>query len=247
MKKLKFIKKMVLLLMLCLMPGVFSFAQDEAVDPLQEQLKLLTDRLSLTQEQVTRVEKVFNMAHGQALKDRETFKDNPEALIEAAKRRRSMTDIHIGNIISEEQIEKWNRFKRQRMKKWEFFMIKEGLVLNRQESEAIEDIIDMHRLKMEEMREQMRDRMGGGGPGGRGGGMRGGGMRGGGKMGGGMRGGGMSGGRANPMDKMEDQKNDEIKKVLTIEQWKQYKKIRKLIKAEKEKFRKNMRERMHGR
>lgn len=232
MKKLKTNENIWIFLIAFLVLGVFSFAQDKAPDPLQEKLKVLTEQLNLTEAQVSQVEKVLKMVGGQASMDRETFKGNPEALITAAKRRLDMIDTQIENMITPEQMAKFDYYKKQRMRKWEFFMIKEGLVLNQDESEAIEDIIDKYSFGQGGMREPMGGDFGGGGPGRPGG------------PGGGMMRGGRPGGRMNPMKQIESKKNSEIKKVLTKEQWKQYKIIKKLIDAEKERFMKGRQENM---
>lgn len=246
------------LLALLIVPMVLVGAYD--VSPRATELSEL---LQLNEQQIADVEKVFNMANGQAEKDRENFKGNPIALIEAAKRRREMTDQHIEHILDDDQKQKFNTLKQLRERNDELFVLQEGLMLTEEQHSRIKTILDDHHKMLEARRKSMKGMRSGGG--GMGGGMKGGGMGGG--MGMGGRGGGMGGGRGGSMGSMgrggagnmqdrmlqdmkdmDAKKAKKIKKVLTKDQKVMYKEIRKMqIKELEQEFHQRMEQRQKAR
>jgi hypothetical protein len=211
----------------------------------------LSERLQLNEQQISHVNKVFKMADSQAEKDRENYKGNPIALIEAAKRRRAMTDQHIESVLNDHQKQEYSNLKQFRGQNDELFILQEGLMLTKEQFSRIKTIVDNHHKMLESRRGGMR--RGRGGPGMRNGGMVGGMSSGG--MGGGMgRGVGRGvgpmgrGGAESMHDRMlqnmkdmDAKKAKKIKKVLTKEQKVMYKEIRKMQKKEMEqRFQKRM-------
>jgi hypothetical protein len=205
----------------------------------------LPEELRLTDEQVLQVEKIFKMAQGQAEKDVESFKGNALGLIEAARRRLRMIDYHIENLLNPEQKIVYAAHKKNRSRHEEFFILTEGLLLTEDQQVKVRIILDEYHEKLKSQRDKMRKQGGmrGGMRGGMSGGMEGGrgsgrGMAGG-PPGGGMGRGGMGGGMRGPgsdmMDvfkKYDSKKAKKINKVLTEEQQKMYKAIRKMQKKE---------------
>ena len=235
-----------------------SLGAVEEVVPFEENIDSLTERLTLTGEQVERVKKIFNLESSQAKIDRQTYADTALALIQAAGKRRHICDGHIDAILNEEQLQEYREIKKERKDREELFELKEGLLLTEAQTRQVAHVLDEFMRKHGNFEPgKMNDRQPGGGM--RGGGMKGGGMRGGaGGMGGaGMKGGdsGMGGGRStmtvgrsNPMlemwKKREAKKAKSIKKFLTKDQKELYKQIRKYkTKQMKKKF-KEMQEKM---
>jgi hypothetical protein len=217
----------------------------------------LPAELRLTDEQLLQVEKVFKMARAQAKTDRESFKGNAPGLIEAARRRRDMIDHHIENLLNPEQKNVYADYKQNRRRDEEFFILTEGLLLTEEQQVKVKIILEEYREKLKSQRSKMRKQMGM--PGGMRGGMRdgtGGEMGGGrgmagGTPGGGMGRGGMTGGRRGPgsgmMDvfkKYDSKKAKQIKTVLTKDQQKMYKAIRKMQQREMQERMQEQRKRM---
>lgn len=210
----------------------------------------LAAQLKLTGEQVTRAEKIFEVAQSQAESDRENFKGNALGLIQAARRRREMTDTHIETMLDPAQKELFEEFKRARGRDEELFMLKEGLLLTPEQVVQVEQILDSIRKEFDAKRGKGRGPMGDmdggmrGGPPGDMGGMNG-------RMpGGGMRGGGPGGMHGEKDSKMmdamkqqDDKKAKQIKTLLTKEQKEMYKDIRKLQKTEMKQRMEQMHER----
>ncbi len=185
--------------------------------------------LELTESQLQKVAKFSGMLESQAKMDRENFKGNPLALIEAAKRREKMAYTHLETLLEVGQMESLDSMKRSRRRNRELFMLKEGLLLSPEQVSRINVIIEDFRKQQIAQREAKKNQKSGKGGSmheGRGGGMRGGGMgggmRGGGKGGGGgMRGGG-KGGMGDGMDQgdrinaMMEKMEKQLEKKVTL-------------------------------
>lgn len=185
----------------------------------------LMEILAMTYPQAYKTAAVIEMERKQAQLDRETYKKSALALISAATARKEMADTHIQGFLNSQQQQKFYAFKQERDANIDFFELKEGLILDREQTVKVKQILEDFREKTKEDMKKHRGRMGmpGGGRGMLGSGMDGGGMMpgmGGGS--GGMRGGGLGGpgmGRGGPgpnKDMMEKKKEQEEKKTNAI-------------------------------
>ena len=189
----------------------------------------LSEMLKLDDQQMLRFEEILKMEHSQAKLDRENFKTNAVALIEAARRRRSMVDSHIEEMLQSEQKERFESFKQQRIHQREMFMLTEGCLLTPEQREQAREILEKYRPGEKGMRpdgsngrENGMDRPGGGRMGGQMGGR------------GGMGSGGRGGDRfRRTMEEMDSKKAKEIKEILDPEQKELYKQVRGIQKAER--------------
>jgi len=217
---------------------------EQGAEQTPNQLKVLSESLSLTPQQITEVEKIIAMVESQAQKDHELYQGNVEALIAAAKRRLEMFDNAIQPLLTPDQVNLYSQQKRERMREWEFFMLKEGLQLTPQQCTTIKDLLDEYRTRRKQIMEKMMpegfdaDEMG---PGKEGGGERGGEDRGGHGFRGGMGGGPMAGPMRDENSKLEKEKAAEINLLLTDTQKKMYKDLQKLIKKQRKELFKKMR------
>jgi hypothetical protein len=116
----------------------------------------LRAQLQLTEEQEAEVERIFNMAQSQAELDRQNFKGHTIALIEAAKRRRNMTDSLVEALLSPEQKVLFRHYKEKRKQDEEFFILKEGLSLTVEQSFQVKNILDEYRGLFDPEQEQRR-------------------------------------------------------------------------------------------
>ncbi|MDQ1351621.1 MAG: hypothetical protein QG657_1926 [Acidobacteriota bacterium] len=114
-------------------------------DPVSTITTELQARLQLTPEQVTGVVKIFKMAQSQALVDRENFKGNALALVQAAMRRREMTDGFVEKLLNPEQMPLFADYKERRKMTEEFFVLNEGLQLTQEQSVQVKQILDEYR------------------------------------------------------------------------------------------------------
>lgn len=232
MKKKIFISTMVIFLL-----GLFV----TSVNSIDIQYDELTVLLKLTGEQSDTLLKTKKITENQAQRDRKNLKGEPLLLIEAAKRRRQITDNLIENMLSPDQKKKFEDFKIERNKSYGLFILTEGLLLSQNQITKVEIILDEYKKMMEANRERLMERRGGGnrpqgvGNGGMGRGS-------GGRMRGGM---GMRGGGRRPSDMyntirgMDSKKAKRIKEILTKGQKKMYKQIRKI---EKKKLKQKIRQ-----
>jgi hypothetical protein len=72
----------------------------------------LAGQLQLTQEQTAKIRSIISTAEEQMARDREMFKNNKPALIEAAIVRRNMTEEHIKAVLNPQQKEKYPKAKK---------------------------------------------------------------------------------------------------------------------------------------
>ncbi|MEN8223158.1 MAG: hypothetical protein ABFR36_07850 [Acidobacteriota bacterium] len=203
--------------------------------------------LGLSEDQVERLDEIKKNSEIKEGSDREKFKDDPLILIEAAKKRRQITDSLIVNMLGPEQKMSFERYMAERDRDHELFILTEGLLLSEVQKVRVKIILDEFREMMESKMEIFRNRAGfsGGSERGRPGGMRGGPGMSGGKPGGmGRPGGGRPVGASNPISELDSKKAKRIKKLLTKEQKKMYKKIRKKQRKEIRQRIKEMREEM---
>lgn len=219
--------------------------------------KELQARLQLTAEQETGVVKIFKMAQSQALMDRENFKGNALALIQAAMRRREMTDGFVEKLLTPEQKPIFTDYKERRKMTEEFFVLNEGLQFTPEQSVQVKQILDEFREQLIADRENnaaLAEENSGdllndpysnmsGGVGNMSGnsvpGMMRNDMRGGGRPGE-LRGANEESRLLEAMKDLDDKKGKKIEKVLTEEQQKMYKDI---IKMQQQEMKKRLEER----
>jgi hypothetical protein len=148
------ITTVVMLTGILLLPGLHMVSQTAATPPaLKIELKA---QLQLTDEQEAEVERIYNMANSQAELDRQNFKGNTLALIEAAKRRRDMTDSLVEALLKPEQKILFKNYREKRNRDEEFFMLKEGLSLNQEQCYQVKNILDEYRGSFDPEQEKMR-------------------------------------------------------------------------------------------
>jgi Spy/CpxP family protein refolding chaperone len=210
---------------------------------MEKQLEKLTQKLNLSEEQTTKAREIFQEVQMQKAVDRQTYKTDALALIQAAWTRRNFVDNKIEPILDSQQLEEYKALGKLHPVDRELFVLTEGLLLNDEQIFDVEGIlIRLHNEygQLSELMEMMG--AGGGKPGGPGGGGIGIGP-GGGRGGMGMpmgRGGGMM---ANMMKKIEAKKAKAIKKLLTDEQKELYEQIRKDRRQKMKEQMKRMKER----
>lgn len=142
---------------LLILMGIFvlsllpTFSQTS--DPVTIIAKELQARLQLAEEQAARVVKIFKMAQSQAEMDRENFKGNALALIQAAMRRRDMTDGLVEGLLTPEQKPIFIDFKENRKRSDEFFILNEGLILSEEQSHQVKQILDEYQEMLKSERE----------------------------------------------------------------------------------------------
>jgi hypothetical protein len=210
-----------------------KYPEFKTIIHLDDQVISLMEILAMTYPQAYKTAAVMEMEKKQAQLDRETYKKSALALISAATARKEMADTQIRDFLNPHQQQKFYVFKQGRDADIEFFELKEGLILDREQTVKVEQILKEFREKTKEDMKKRGSRIGMGMPG-RGGGMRGGGMGGGrgGMMGGGMGGHGRGRGGPGPnndmMEKMkehEEKKTTAIIKILAPEQIERYNQI----------------------
>lgn len=133
-----------LIFLFIFLPAVNMYSQntEKAKDsPVKLDLARLSSQLSLTPPQKAEVERILNMIYKQAEKDGQSFKDNPDALIGAAKRRMLMQDNLIGNLLSAEQKVIFREMKKVRVNRFEYTIWKEGLRLTDYQCLKLTDIL----------------------------------------------------------------------------------------------------------
>ncbi|MGE5341294.1 MAG: hypothetical protein ACM3SY_07405 [Candidatus Omnitrophota bacterium] len=214
---------------------------------LDDDVITVMETLAMSYSQAYRMAEIMAIEKDQAKRDRETYQQSASALISAARARKEMTNVRIQEFLTPEQKQRYRIFKQNSDNDNEFFLLKEGLILDREQSVKVKRVLEGFRQVQSEMKGQKgqsdRDRsMGSGGGFGGGGDMRGGmpgmgggmhgGMhdRGGGEMSGGM-GGGMKGRGedGNPMmekmKELEAQKLKSIREILHPDQLERYNQI----------------------
>ncbi|HLP59632.1 MAG TPA: hypothetical protein VK186_12410 [Candidatus Deferrimicrobium sp.] len=152
--KLTYLLVLMSIILLFSLPAVSQVAQ--TVDPVTVVTRELQVQLQLTEEQVARVVKIFKMAQSQALMDRENFKGNALALIQAALRRRDMTDGLVEGSLTPEQKPAFVEYKQKRKWTEELFYLNEGLLLSEAQSVQVKQILDEHRELLKAERENMQ-------------------------------------------------------------------------------------------
>lgn len=192
---------------------------NQPADPLAQQVMKLKKRLNLTDEQTTKAAKILKEADEQAVKDREAFKTDAVTLIEVAWDRRETSNMRIEALLTPDQREEFQKIARMPPFDRELFDLTEGLLLDDNQAFTVEGILIKYYNTLNEMiPEEMRERIAEGDresnvkrgrPTGMGMGM----FR--------------YGRLKRVMEEFNDQKIRAIKKVLTKEQKKLYKQLRK--------------------
>lgn len=120
-------------------------------------LKKIDNSLTLNSVQKRKITKILMVEKKQAKHDRKLYRNNPVALIEAAKRRRTTTLMGIKGTLRQEQREKFKKFRRMSRPDRELFTLKEGLILSKEQTYHIDKIIryynNLINVKLEEMNE----------------------------------------------------------------------------------------------
>lgn len=209
---------------------------------IEKQLEKLTQQLNLSEEQTTEVREILQEVQLQKETDRQTYKTDALALIQAAWTRRNFVDNRIEPILDSKQLEEYKRSRKLHPVDRELFVLTEGLCLNDEQIFDAEGILIRYYNEFAPMADFM-EMMGEGGP--PPGPPEGGGSNPeGGKEGMGMpmeRNGGMM---ANMMKKVEAKKAKAIKKLLTKEQKELYEQIIKDRRQKMKEQKKRMKERM---
>ncbi len=227
-----------IILTLMLTVSIPAEEQGETISLVSEQLTSISQGADLDDTPMTKVKELLLKSEEQAKRDRESFKNNPLELIDAARQRRKITAEKITLLLKEKQKKEFSELWQMDLQEQELFVLTEGLLLDNDQAFTVEGILIEHYNKIKDrMPPGMFDRMGRGGGGGKGGIRGGGGMR-----GGGMRGGGM--GYMRGMGGMNGKKVSAIKKILTKVQKAHYKIIRKDMKKKFKELRKQYKERM---
>lgn len=191
----------------------------QTAEPLAQQVMKLKKRLNLTDEQSTKLEKILKRAGEQAVKDREAFKTDAVTLVEVAWERRETANMRIEALLTTDQREEFQKIARMTPFDRELFDLTEGLLLNDDQAFTVEGILIKYYNTLNEMiPEEMKERIAEGDresdvkkgrPTGMGMGML------------------MYGRFKRIMEEFNEKKVRAIKKVLTKEQKKLYKQLRK--------------------
>ncbi len=154
----KGLSSFVLLAFLLLLPGYAIPAQENR--PVVSLFFKHLQELVLDEQQNTRVQEILHMVEKQAEKDHSLYRGNPLALIEAAKRRVNMRDKLIFEILNQKQQQEFTNYLKLQEYNSEFFRLKEGLVLNRDQQAKIAVILDDYNSQMKDLRKKMRKNRG---------------------------------------------------------------------------------------
>lgn len=190
------------------------------------------DELKLSEPQIKKFEKTIKIYYSQAILDRETFKTNSIALIEAAKRRRSIFDAGMNSFLNDEQKMQYESIKRDSIIDKELFILKEGLLLTDPQVLQARFILEEYNPRIDIIRENMSEMHGNRDPdrsstkgsisGGRGSSIRGG-------RGGMKRGSSLNGGPGGEIAALKKAKSKKIKAILIELQKKLYKQLNKYL------------------
>lgn len=235
-------------LLVMLAVSMFTLAAEDAKpqDAVSRELVKLKATLSLDETQVKEVSRILKASISQATLDRENFKLNGVALIEASRRRRKTKMQQIKMLMKPEQMKAFDKNMRVKPFDHELSMWIEGLLLNGDQAFTVEGILIEHYNRLETMMPEAMDQDDRMDRGGRGSGMGHGGGKSGGRSGMGY-GIGMGRRGKSMMKELQHKKNKQIRKILDKNQKVLYKQIlkdiKKTIKEQKEKFknRKNRR------
>lgn len=150
---------LILFFVVTLLTGMSLRAREESattLSPLKQELAKLSSQLSLTQPQIAEVERILNMIYKQAEKDGESFKTSPDALIGAAKRRLLMQDNLMENLLSPKQKTTFRQLKKERINRFEFTIWKDGLRLTQLQCLKLTVILNNTTRELMGLKERMR-------------------------------------------------------------------------------------------
>jgi hypothetical protein len=140
-----------------LFPGEQSH---QTADPLTRQVMKLKKRLNLTDEQITKIEKILKRTGERAVKDRETFKTDAVTLVEVAWERRETANMRIEALLTPDQREEFQKIARVTPFDRELFDLTEGLLLDDDQAFTVEGIlIRYYNILNEMIPEEMRERI----------------------------------------------------------------------------------------
>jgi hypothetical protein len=190
---------------------------NQPTDPLIRQVIKLKKRLNLTDEQSIKAAKILKKTGERAVKDRNTFKTDAVTLVELAWERRVTANMRIEALLNSEQKAEFKKIARMTPFDRELFDLTEGLLLNDDQAFTVEGILIKYYNTLNEMiPEEMRERIAEGD--------RESGVKRGRPTGMGMR---MYGRFKRVLEEFNEKKVRAIKKVLSKEQKKLYKQLRK--------------------
>ncbi len=152
----------ILLVFILVFPAsLFSGEQSyQTADPLAQQVMKLKKRLNLTDEQSTKVEKILKSAGDQAVKDREAFKTDAVTIVELAWERRETANMRIEALLNSDQREEFLKIARMTPFDRELFDLTEGLLLDDNQAFTVEGILIKYYDALNEMiPEEMRERI----------------------------------------------------------------------------------------
>jgi hypothetical protein len=133
------------------------FAEEQPVDPLSEPVMRLKKNLILDETQTAKVREILEKDRAQAVKDRETFKENAISLIQVAYDRRDTTNMQIESLLNPEQKEKFKEIVKMTRFDRDLFELTEGLCLNDEQAFIVEGIlIDYYNAVKGMIPEEMR-------------------------------------------------------------------------------------------
>jgi Spy/CpxP family protein refolding chaperone len=132
----------------------------QPVDPLAQQVMKIKKQLNLTDEQSTKVERIFKISLEQAVKDRAIFKTDAVTLVEVAWERRVTANMRIEALLTPDQREEFQKIARMTPFDRELFDLTEGLLLDDDQAFTVEGILIKYYNTLNEMiPEEMRERI----------------------------------------------------------------------------------------
>jgi len=127
-------------------------------DPLERRMSRLEKELKLSDEQSTQVREILDGSMKIAEATRQELGDNPDALREALRENRDQTNLEIEAVLSEEQRETFQAFKKTGRADAQAERLGELLGLSADQYEAVHAIL----VESQEELSALRDRGGGG-------------------------------------------------------------------------------------
>lgn len=138
--------KTIYLLVLFLMCSSILYSQSNS--QLEVKIADYKTRLNLTEKQCEQLRVILLNDEKEAQREREQNKDNPDALIAAAKVRKKFMDQQIQNILTEEQWEKYKNLQKQDLSDRQLLELRERLFLTDEQAEKIAPILAKTREKL---------------------------------------------------------------------------------------------------
>ncbi len=161
MKKKKIFRKKCLAFIPVLFIIFISFVRAGTIPVIpSKKINDFKDELKFSELQIKKFEKTIRIYYSQATLDRETFKTNSIALIEAAKRRKIMFDTGMNSFLNDEQKMQYESIKRDSIIDKELFILKEGLLLTDPQVLQAMFILEEYNPRIDIIRENMSEMRG---------------------------------------------------------------------------------------